>query len=217
MFSICTLFWTVFIGVLDIQVEKTGGEFAMSLSDLELRGVKLPEKETYLGDLSANQIVEKVNLYQERLNRESRLQIAPIAETYFLNLIALYPVSMCSRNMTDALKLLAALYYFGSKPIRKEDQKTSEEDLEAKDLFPRNKPSSAQVGYSLEDLALIFDRTRAAISEAIKQKREEAQVMLEEAALRCGAKKIALEELTEDEKRVLSAQDSEKIRKSLPS
>ena len=189
----------------------------MSLSELELRGVKIPEKETYLEDLTANQIVEKINVFHERLRRESHLQVAPFAEAYFLNLIALYPVSMCSRTMTDTLKLVAALFYFGSKPAKEENANTSEEDLKAKELFPRNRPSHVYGGYSFEDLALIFDRTRAAMVEAVKQKRKEAKIMLEEAELRCASGQASLEELTEEEKRVLSPQkNEEKSRRSLP-
>ena len=177
----------------------------MSLCELELRGVKIPEKETYLGDLTANQIVEKINGFHERLRKESHLQVAPFAEAYFLNLIALYPISMCSKNMTDTLKIVAALFYFGSKPAKEQNGKTSEEDLKAKELFPRNKPSPVYSGYSFEDLALIFDRTRAMIAEAVKQKREEAETMLEEATLRCASGKASLEELTEEEKRVFDS------------
>ncbi len=183
----------------------------MSLCDLELRGVKIPEKETFLGDLTANQIVEKINLFHQRLKRESHLEVAPFAEAYFLNLIALYPVSMCSKTMTEHLKLIAALFYFGSKPKPAEEPaKEPEEELKAKDLFPRNKPSLVQRGYSYEDLALIFDRTRQAIVEAVRHKQEEAKVMLEEALLRCQSQKTALDELTEEEKNALISQTMQK-------
>jgi len=178
----------------------------MSLSDLELRGVKLPEKETYFEDLTANQIVEKINFFHERLRRESHLQVAPFAEAYFLNLIAFYPVSMCSRNMTDTLKLVAALFYFGSQPEKESDQ-ASEEDLVAKELFPRNKPSPVHRGYSYEDLALILDRSVPAIVESVRQKAKEAKIMLEEAKLRCKSEKAALEELTEEERKALASQE----------
>ena len=190
----------------------------MSLCDLELRGVKLPEKETYLGDLTADQIVEKINLFHERLRRESYLQVAPFAEAYFLDLIALYPVSMCNKTMTDNLKLVAALFYFGSKPAKQENgQATESEELTAKELFPRNKPSPVYRGYSFEDLALIFDKTRQAVAEAVKQKAEEAKMMLEEGKLRCASEKPALEALTEEEKSVLApAKTEEKKRTSLP-
>jgi hypothetical protein len=186
----------------------------MSLSEMELRGVKLPEKETCLGDLTAYQVVEKINIFHQRLRRESHLQVAAFAEAYFLNLIALYPVSMCSRYMTDTLKLVAALFYFGSKPAK--DYSPTDEDLKAKELFPRNKPSSVHSGYSCEDLALIFDRTRAAIAEAVHQKQEEAKIMLEEAMLRGKSNKTALEELTEEEKKAMVQGKSEEDPQSLP-
>jgi len=175
----------------------------MSLCDLELRGVKLPERETFLNDLTAEQLVEKINAFHTRLRKESHLQVAPFAEAYFLNLIALYPVSMCSKNMTDSLKLVAALFYFGSQPAEEDDTKTAEEDQKLKELFPRNKPSRVYRGYSLEDLALIFDRTRVCIAEAVKQKQEEAQIILEEAILRCKTEKNALETLTDEERHAL--------------
>jgi hypothetical protein len=179
----------------------------MSLTDLELRGVKLPPPETFYGDLTAHQIVEKINQFHQRLNRENNLEVAPFAEAYFLNLIALYPVSMCSKTMSDELKLVAALFYFGSKPT-KEPETGSEE---AKELFPRNKPNSPHHGYSYEDLALIFDRSRLAIVEAVRQKQEQAKVMLEEAELRRQSKKAALEELTDEEKHTLALQQNSNL------
>ncbi len=171
---------------------------SMDPYDMELRGVKLPEKETFLGDLTAQQIVEKINAFHERLNREAHLGVASFAESYFLNLIALYPVSMCKRNMTEPLKLVAALFYFGSQPSEAEKKKQT--STECKELFPSITPSPAYCGYTYEDLALIFDCSRSAIAEAIRQKQKEAKVMLEEAALRYETKKAELERLTEEGK-----------------
>ncbi len=196
----------------------------MSLSDfsdfeLELRGVKLPEKEAYLGDLTADQIVEKINQFHERLKHESHLQVAPFAESYFLNLIALYPVSMCSKIMSDPLKLVAALFYVGSQPPNEETATAAKDDQRLKEFFPRNKPSPVHRGYTFEDLALIFDRTKTAIAEAVRQKQEEAQVMLEEATLRCQKEQNALETLSEEEKHALVQGKpgvEEKKRTSLP-
>ena len=193
----------------------------MSFGDfeLELRGVKLPEKEAYLGDLTAHQIVEKINQFHERLKHECNLQVAPFAESYFLNLIALYPVSMCGKTMSDPLKLVVALFYVGSQPTRKQSAVASEDDQRLKEFFPRNKPSPVHRGYTFEDLALIFDRTKAAIVEAVKQKQEEAQVMIEEASLRCQKEQNVMETLTEEEKNALVQSKSaveEKKRTSLP-
>ncbi len=171
----------------------------MSLCELELRGVKLPDKETFLGDLTAQQIVEKICTFHERLQNESHLGVAPFAESYFLNLMALYPVSMCNPNMTKKLKLVVALFYFGSKPTE-DTKKVTEEDPKIKELFPRIKPSPIHPEYSFDELALIFDKSKSAITEAVRQKQEEAQIMLEEAKLRCELKKTASERLAEEEK-----------------
>jgi hypothetical protein len=193
----------------------------MSVSDLEIRGVKMPPPETFLGDLSAAQIVEKINSFHQRLSRESHLNVAPFSETYFLNLLALYPVSMCSKTMTDELKLVAALFFFGSQP--QDSQEVSKDDEpRLRELFPRIKPSATHKGYSVEDLGLIFDRNPIAIAEAVRQKQEEAQVILEEAALRSAPKSNAQETpsiealseaLTEEEKHALAQGKPEATRK----
>jgi len=192
--------------------------------DLELRGVKLPDRESCFDDLSVEQVVEKINKFHERLRHEGQLQVAPFAESYFLNLIALYPVSMCAKTMSDNLKLVAALFYFGSQPEGRNATKAPEQEI--KDLFPRNRPSNIHSGYTFEDLALIFDRTRNAIAEAIRQKQEQAQIMLEEATMRCQRQAAladknveALEKLTEDEKHEIveeKAKVEEKRQTSLP-
>ena len=172
---------------------------SMDISEMELRGVKLPDRETCLGELTAQQIVEKINAFHERLKKESRLDVAQFAESYFLNLIALYPVSMCSRSMSEELKLVVSLFYFGSKPVKEEKCEIKADAGECKELFPNITHSHVRDGYSFDDLALIFDRNKSAICEAIKQKQEIAKIMLEEAMLRCESKKIALERLAEEE------------------
>jgi len=171
------------------------------LTDLEIRGVKMPPPETFLGDLAAQQIVEKINSFHTRLNHESHLDVAPFAETYFLNLIALYPVSMCCKHMTSALKLVAALFYFGSQSADTEKQNPTEEDHKFKELFPIITPSLIYRGYSVDDLALIFDRSRTAIAEAIEQKEEEAKMILEEASLRSKTEKVSVEQFMKEEKK----------------
>ena len=189
----------------------------MSISDLELRGVKMPPPETFLGDLEAAQIVEKINSFHTRLSRESHLDVAPFAETYFLNLIALYPVSMCGKNMTDTLKLVAALFFFGSQPQNATDTAKIDDEPKLRELFPRNKPSPTHQGYNVQDIALILDRSPLAIVEALKQKEEEAKVILEEAELRSTTQKETInnraldtltEALTEEEKDTLAQTES---------
>jgi hypothetical protein len=174
---------------------------SIDLNEMELQGVKLPEKETFLGDLTPQQIVEKINTFHERLNRETHLKVAPLAESYFLNLIALYPVSMCSRNMSETLKLVIALFYFGSQPIEIEKEKRISNDIECKEFFPSIIPNPISNGYSQDDLALIFERSKSAIIEAIRQKQRIAKIMLEEAILRKKSKNDTLEQLKEENKK----------------
>jgi hypothetical protein len=168
----------------------------MSISDLEIRGVKMPPPETFLDDLTAAQIVEKINSFHMRLCRESHLDVTPFAETYFLNLMALYPVSMCSKTMTEELKLVAALFYFGSQPSEELKRNPIEEDPKFKELFPSITPTIHR-GYSLDDLALIFDRNKACIADAIEHNKEVAKIILEEASLRSKAEKVSVEQIIE--------------------
>jgi hypothetical protein len=170
----------------------------MSLSELELLGIELPPKETCISDLTAQQIVDKIGAFHERLKRENHLEVARFAESYFLDLIALYPVSMCRHTMTDELKLVAALFYFGSKPVNEKAKLSQDQDL--KELFPNIAPSQSHFGYSIEDLALVFDRNKATIAEAIRQKQKEAKIMLEKALLCYEYKKDSMARLDEKTK-----------------
>ena len=186
---------------------------SMSISELEIRDVKLPPKETFLGDLTAQQIVEKINAFHRRLQKESRLEVAQFAESYFLNLIALYPVSMCSHSMSDELKLVVALFFFGSKPTESEKQKWTDEDRKFKELFPNITPNPVYNGYSYDDLALIFDRNKSSIVDAVKQKQEEAKIILEEATLRSKSEKTEAAQLIAEEKNALIQDKHGKIDK----
>jgi deoxyribose-phosphate aldolase len=55
----------------------------------------------------------------------------------------------------------------------------------------------------MDYLALIFDRSKSSIHQAIKDKEAEAKAIIEESKLRNKAKKIALEQLIEEEKQKL--------------
>jgi hypothetical protein len=186
----------------------------MSLSELEIRGINLPPKETFLGELTAQQIVEKINQFHRRLKKESQREVAQFAESYFLNLIALYPVSMCSHGMTDTLKLVAALFFFGSKPAAA--AKATDEDPKFKELFPNITPSQIHKGYSYDDLALIFDRSKLSIITAIEQKQEEAKIILEEATLRSQKEKTGAEQLIIEEKEKQMQETAAKQKNSQP-
>jgi hypothetical protein len=156
----------------------------MSVRDLVRRGVPLPAFETE-DDLAAKTILEKIRNFYLKLEKAS-CEVTDFAEGYFLELLRYYPQSLCSRDMTDSLKLLLAMMYFESKPEC--------HSIKLDDPWP---------GYSYEDLGLVFDRSKATIHEAIVQKGADAKRILGETELRTRAKKIALEQLIEEEKQRL--------------
>jgi len=158
----------------------------MSLDIYERRGNRISQKETDLKDLTAKKIIDKIRSFWERLNRDTS-QDKDIAPIDFLELLEAYPFSMCSYHMTDSLKLLVALMYFDSR--HKEE----------------NPIPSDWEGYSMDYLALIFDRSKKTIYDAIKEKETEAKAILEEAKLRKKAREIALKELIEEEKRKIKS------------
>ncbi|MGB9756484.1 MAG: hypothetical protein ACPLVJ_01720 [Candidatus Bathyarchaeales archaeon] len=153
----------------------------MSLDLMETRGVKLPPRETDVSGLTAQQIIEKIRSFWNRCKSDNN-QDSDIAPIDFLELLEAYPVSMCGFHMSDSLKLLAALIYFYSKP---------------------ENPESDYEGLSMDYLALIFDRSKKTIHDAIREKEAEAKKILEEAKLSKEAREIALRELIEEEKRKL--------------
>ncbi len=124
----------------------------MSIKFLESRGIILPKKETDLANLTAKQIIDKIEGFYRRVlsNWDD------FSEGNFLELLASYPVSMCSYTMTEPLKLIVALLYFESKP-------------------ENHKINNSWKGYSFDELAVIFDRSKATIHEAINQKELEAK------------------------------------------
>ena len=159
----------------------------MSLDGFERRGIKLPLRETDVSGLTSQQIIEKIRSFWERCKKETS-QDVDVAPIDFLELLEAYPVSMCSFHMTDSLKLLVALMYFESR--HKEE----------------NPIPSDWEGYSMDYLALIFDRSKKTIHDAIKEKEQEAKAILEEAKLRKKAREIALKELIEEEKQKIKAE-----------
>lgn len=154
----------------------------MSVSDLRRRSVPIPAPETEDG-LTAQDIMDRIRSFYLKMEKANS-EVTDFAEGYFLELLRYYPQSLCSRDMTDALKLLIALLYYGSKP-----------DPEDKEPIWN--------GYSYEDLGLVFDRSKATIHEAIMQRGDDAKRILSEGELRAEAKKIALEQLIEEEKQRL--------------
>jgi predicted DNA-binding protein YlxM (UPF0122 family) len=165
----------------------------MSLKFMRDKGIRLPPTETDYSSITAQQIMDKIKAFYDRFEKES-LEISDFGEGYFLEFMANYPVSMCSSHMTEALKLVVAIVYFDSKPSE-EAKKCEMERSEALGI-----KSDVWDGYSFDELALVFDRSKATIHECIRQKGAEAKAILSEITLRQEAKNIALEELIKEEK-----------------
>jgi hypothetical protein len=165
------------------------------LSYLEEKGLPIPKKETDFPNLTAQQLIEKIRAFYVRLEKEKHDPILNdgLAESIFLELMAYYPVSMCDYNMTESLKLTVALFYFDSKPTEKE-------------LAVENDPWK---GYSFEDLALIFDRSKATIHQTIKQKEAEAKAIIQAASQRKEVQKIAMQQLIDEEKEKIKLANKE--------
>lgn len=145
------------------------------------KGVPLPPIETEDG-LTAKDLMDTIRGFYvkfEKCDGESQ----EFMEGYHLELLHSYPKSMCSRHLTETAKQLIAIYYFSSKP------KYQEVEL-----------SDPWLGYSYEDLAVLFDLSKATIHEAIRQKEAEVTKLLSEVKLRSKARSIALEEMVQEEK-----------------
>jgi hypothetical protein len=177
----------------------------MSLDVFERRGIKLPPRETDVSGLTAQQIIDKIRSFWDRCRKDNS-QDSDVAPIDFLELLEAYPASMCSFHMTDTLKLLVALLYFDSKPSEEEIQRQIEENKKW------GVKGDVWEGFSYDYLALIFDRSKKSIYDAIKEKEQEVKKILEEAKLRKEARDIALRELIEEEKLKLK-QKQEQITK----
>jgi len=171
----------------------------MSLDGFERRGVKLPPRETDVSGLTAQQIIDKIRSFWDRCRKDNS-QDSDVAPIDFLELLEAYPVSMCSFHMTETLKLLVALMYFDSKPSEEEIQRQIEENKKW------GFKGDVWEGFSYDYLALIFDRSKKSIHDAIKEKEQEVKAILEEAKLRKEARELALRELIEEEKRKLKGE-----------
>ncbi|MCS7114156.1 MAG: hypothetical protein RMJ15_03425 [Nitrososphaerota archaeon] len=163
----------------------------MSLDLMDSRGIKLPPREKDVSGLTDVKVIDKIRGFWERYRKEANAdnEFAPVD---FLELLEAYPVSMCSYHMTDSLKLLVALMYFESR--EKTENSALLNDYE---------------GLSMDYLALIFDRSKKTIHDAIKEKEAEAKRIIGEAKLRKEAREIALRKLIEEEKAKLKQKQEE--------
>ena len=157
------------------------------LESLIAKGTKLPDFEKDYSNLTAQNIIEKINSFYVRWEKNPD----DLAESSFLQLLKAYPCSMCQYNMTDTLELVISLFYYGSKPSPKEKE-------------------PIWLGYSFDDLSLLFDRSKSSIHEAVSHKEREALEILAEANLRVKAKEIALQQLVEEEKERIKQKNNQK-------
>jgi len=147
-------------------------------------GVKLPNFENEFSNVKVEDLINKMRSFYERFEKVQSAdnEFAPMD---FLELLTYYPVSMCSFHQTETLKSLIALFYYWHKEKESEEK---ENDYE---------------GYSMDYLALIFNKSKSSIFEAVRQKGEEAKQLIEEAKLRTKAREIAFREIVEQEKEKL--------------
>lgn len=104
-------------------------------------------KETDLSTLTAQEIMDKINSHLAQDCKE-------INDEIFLRYLAAFPVSMCKREVSPMLRILIGFHYRFSfpentpMPVKDEDRKILEK-------------------VSYDDLAEIFGRSKATISECI--------------------------------------------------
>jgi len=127
--------------------------------------------------LTAQQILDLIHDYLNDGNNEVNTYI-------FLHLLAYYPKSMTSYNLTPLMQKLIALAYYYSQNARGEDT-------------PK---------LSMDDLAELFHRSKSTIYDCIQKHGELEQILkaeLEEDRLRAKAQKEAYRQLIEEEKQKL--------------
>jgi predicted DNA-binding protein YlxM (UPF0122 family) len=140
-----------------------------------LRELCVEEYRENADDLNAQQIIDLIYDY---LNNHGANEV----NTYiFLHLLAYYPKSMTSYNLTPLMQKLIAFIYFYSQ-------------------------NSKEVKLSMDDLAELFHRSKSTIYDCI-QKHGELEKMLkdeiEQERLRAKAQKEAYKQLIEEEKQKL--------------
>jgi hypothetical protein len=100
-------------------------------------------RETNLSTLTVQEIMDKLNGHLAQ-------EVSDINDLLFLRYLAAYPVSMCKRDISPLLSLIIGFHYRLSIP----------NEGQAKDGLEK---------ISYEDLAEIFGRSKATISDCIKK------------------------------------------------
>lgn len=138
-------------------------------------GLLMEELREDADGLTAQQILDLINDY---LNGDGANEV----NTYiFLNLLAYYPKSMTSYNLTPLMQRLIAFAYYYSQ--------------------------NSKVKLSMDDLAELFHRSKSTIYDAIQKHGELEKIIkaeLEKDRLRAKARKEAYQQLLEEEKQKLT-------------
>jgi len=164
------------------------------LEIMKRKNIPLPPSETEEG-LTANDIMHVIRSFYLRMEKINNDDVTDYAEGSFLELLKDYPKSMCSQHLTETMKELIALIYFESKP-----------EPEKKDPLWE--------GFSYEQLALYFCRSKSTIHQAITQNEIQVKQLLAEVTLRTKAKNLALQDLIAEEREKL--RENKKIRNNYP-
>lgn len=172
----------------------------MSVRILRGKEVPLPPIESEDG-LTAKAIMDKIRSFYRRFERVDSSQEEWI-ESYFLDLLYNYPQSMCNRHMTPELKQVMNLLYFESKPEPEKDEHGNIKKVKDVDM-----------GLSFDDLAMMFDVSKATVHEVIRQGKKEAKELLEIPKLKMEAKRKMRHAIVEEEMRKFYKKQQEERRK----
>lgn len=190
---------------------------ATYLELLKLSNIELPPEEIDASVLYGVEIHNKIKDWHKRYERHASEMADLDIPSDFMELIARYPVSMCRKEMNNTIKLLIALFYF-YHPIDIEPFKLKDMDgdgsapfniketiRKANEFFLKHYLEAAQPSY--EHLTLIFDKSKATVFEAIKDRGEEAKQLIEEGQLKRTIKRMARDQLIQEEKNRIKTEE----------
>ncbi|MGA2682062.1 MAG: hypothetical protein ABSF44_09720 [Candidatus Bathyarchaeia archaeon] len=148
----------------------------MSLKDID--HLQLPAKEFDCSKITVEQLLGKIRAFYMRL--DTAKDADDFTESNFLQLLEAYPVSMVDYNVSESLGLIIALIYFNSKI--------------------KDGVGDDWEGYTYDDLAVIFDRSKQTVYSAIKRNESKALEMLQETRLKAEARIKADKQEQEEQK-----------------
>lgn len=167
----------------EMILKKVGSKIREQIEKLNMfEAILLDEFREDAEGLTAKQILDLINDFVKGEHGEVEASI-------FLKLLAYYPKSMTSYQLTPLMQvLIATVYHIGQS-------------------------GSYSTKLSMEDLAEVFCRSKKTIHDCVQKHHhlidEIFKPMLEEEKLRKEAREIALRELVEEEKRKLKNEKTE--------